>query len=605
MGVVYGDIGTSPLYALRECFHGSHGLAVTDDNILGVLSLIVWSLILIVSLKYLVYFLRADNNGEGGVLALLALTHPTPKHGHSKNLVVLIGLFGAALLFGDGVITPSISVLSAVEGLTVAAPVFKPYVVPAAIAILCVLFLPQRYGTQVIGAAFGPIIILWFLALAVMGIAPLIENPSVIRALNPYYAWHYFQENGWYAFVSLGTVFLVVTGCEAMYADMGHFGKTPIRVGWFTFVFPCLLLNYFGQGAFLLQHHEAADNPFFKMVPTWAIYPLVILASMAAVIASQALITGVFSLTRQAIQLGYLPRLAIHHTSEDEIGQIYVPSVNWALLVSTVWLVASFQTSSNLAAAYGIAVSGTMVISTILLYFVAVQKWHWPKWSAWIFIASLLMIDLSFFGSNALKIAQGGWFPLLSGAVLFTIMTTWRRGRVLLGQRLKETAVPVKDFIESAQSLPRVPGTALYMTSISNDTPAALVHNTRHNKVIHERVIFMTVETQDVPHVPREERYVLTHLDDHFYRINVSYGFMDSPNVPAVLTRCTAAELDLKLSEITYFMGRETLLATGRPGMAIWRERLFSFMSRNAQRATAFFKIPAQQVMEIGMQVEL
>ncbi len=609
LGVVFGDIGTSPLYALRECFHGPHAIPLTEGNVLGILSLIVWSMLLILSVKYLLFVMRADNRGEGGVLALMALVSPKVKD-HTKGmgkLIVLFGLFGAALLYGDGMITPAISVLSAVEGLEVATPLFKPYILPITIVILCLLFLPQKGGTSKIGAVFGPIIVIWFLTLAWLGIRGISMQPGVGAALNPVHTVRFVLNSPMEAFLSLGVVFLSVTGAEALYADMGHFGRKPIRLGWHLLVMPALVLNYLGQGALLLKNSSAVSNPFFNLAPNWALYPLVGLSTAATVIASQALISGAFSITKQAVSLGYLPRMSVHHTSKEEIGQIYVPFVNWGLLICTIGLVVFFGSSSNLAAAYGLAVTTTMVITTILTFFVTQKVWNWRVSTSLLVCVPFLIIDLCYFSASVMKIPHGGWFSLLVGILILICMTTWRKGRLLLGERLRALAMTIPDFLNTVKKYPptKVPGTAIFMTSTLEYIPSALLHNVRHNHVLHENVILMTVTTAEVPHVPRDERFQLNRLGDGFYSLAVRYGFMDTPNVPAVLMRCECEILKLDLEHVTYFLGRETVLATTRPGMAVWREGLFAFMSRNAQRATAYFKIPSQQVVELGIQVEI
>ncbi|MCM2281097.1 MAG: potassium transporter Kup [Bdellovibrionaceae bacterium] len=606
LGVVYGDIGTSPLYALRECFSGSHSVELSEASVLGILSVLFWTLLLTISVKYMVFVLRADNRGEGGILALTALALPG-KLRESRPVLMGIGLFGAALLYGDGVITPAISVLSAVEGLKLATPVFAPYVIPITCLILIGLFAAQKFGTARIGAVFGPIILAYFAVLAALGINGILDNPSIFRALNPYYGWDFFATHQREAFFVLGAVFLVTTGGEALYADMGHFGKKPIRVAWFSVVLPGLVLNYFGQGALLLRDPAAAENPFYLLAPSWALYPLVALATVATVIASQAVISGVFSMTRQAIQLGYSPRLQIIHTSSREIGQIYLPHVNWALLIVTLWLVLTFQSSSALAAAYGISVSMTMVITTLLLFLVARRVWNWSNWIAVPILTFFLVIDVSFFSANIIKLGQGGWFPLTVGLTMYTLMATWRRGRQILAERLRIASHSIQDFLKhiSTSKLVRVPGTAVFMVGDPETTPPALTHNVKHNKVLHQTTVVLTVLTKEIPHVRGQDRVFVEKVADDFYRVIAHYGFMDSPNVRDVLERCRAAGLDLRLEDITFFLGRETLIASSNPGMAIWRENLFSFMSRNAQRATAFFNIPADQVIEVGMQVEL
>jgi KUP system potassium uptake protein len=608
LGVVYGDIGTSPLYALRECFHGPHAVAVTPENILGVLSLIFWSLTLIISIKYLLFVMRADNDGEGGILALLALVSQQPsRQRRSRATLIALGLFGAALLYGDGMITPAISVLGAVEGLTVATHVFEPYIVPITVAILVGLFLIQSRGTSRVGAMFGPVMIVWFVTLALLGIPWIVTNPSVLAAFNPLLGLQFLTRNGWHGFVVLGSVFLVVTGGEALYADMGHFGRRPIRLAWFTLVFPALLLNYLGQGAMLLARPESASSPFYLMAPEWAVYPLVVLATMAAVIASQALISGVFSLTRQAVQLGYCPRLEIEHTSVSERGQIYIPQINWALMIATVALVIAFGSSSAIAAAYGVAVTSTMVITTMLAYLVARGSWGASRWIAGSIAVFFLAIELGFFGANIIKIAQGGWFPLLIGALLYVALSTWKKGRLLLASRIVERLYPLDKFLEQIAERPphRVTGTAIFMTSNRVGTPPTLLHNLEHNKVLHERVILLTVVTRDSPHVEAGNRVIAEPLSQGFIRVTVSYGFMEEPDIPAALGATTHAGTPLVTEDTTYFVGTETLIATKRPGMPLWRERLFVLMSRNAVRATSFFRIPPDRVMEVGMQVEL
>jgi KUP system potassium uptake protein len=608
LGVVYGDIGTSPLYALRECFHGLHGVPPTRENVLGVLSLIFWSLTLIISIKYILFVMRADNKGEGGILALLALVAQSPDaRRRSRATLVALGLFGAALLYGDGMITPAISVLGAVEGLQVATHIFEPYIVPVTVAILLGLFLIQSRGTARVGALFGPVMIVWFVTISVLGVRWIVRDPSVLAAFNPLHAFSFFRDNGWRGFVVLGAVFLCVTGGEALYADMGHFGRKPIRIAWFAMVMPALLLNYLGQGAMLLHDPAAAASPFYLMAPRWALYPLVALAAMAAIIASQALISGAFSLTRQAIQLGYCPRLDIEYTSETHQGQIYLPQINWALMVATIGLVLGFKTSSALAAAYGMAVTSTMVITTMLAYLVARSSWGVSRVVAGSTAALFLGIELAFFGANLVKIAHGGWFPLVIGAVVYTGLSTWKQGRALLASRLRERMYPFEQFLKDIAERPpvRVNGTAIFMTSNLQGTPATLLHNLQHNKVLHDRVILLTVVTSDVPHVAREERSEVTPLGHGFFRLTLRYGFMEEPDVPAALLEASDAGFHVDLDETTFFLGVETLLATSRPGMSLWRERLFVWIARNAVRANAFFKIPPERVVELGMQVEL
>jgi KUP system potassium uptake protein len=608
MGVVYGDIGTSPLYAIRECFYGAHAVAVSEVNVLGVLSLIFWSLTIVISIKYLIFILRADNDGEGGILALAALvTHVKSAVKGRAWVILTMGLLGAALLYADGMITPAISVLSAIEGLEVATPVLTPYVVPITIAILVALFYIQSRGTARVGAVFGPITVVWFLTLAALGLVHIFDAPHVLWALNPWDAIRFFLDNGWEGFVILGTVFLVVTGGEALYADIGHFGTRPIRVSWYGFVLPALLLNYFGQGAFLLSHPQMVSNPFYRMAPSWALIPLVVLATLATVIASQAVITGAFSLTLQAIQLGLSPRMRIDHTSSQQIGQIYIPAVNWALMVCCIGLVLGFESSSNLAAAYGVAITITMVITTLLFFFLVTDRWKWSLPTALGATAVFLVIDTSFFGANILKIAHGGWFPLLVAGVVYTLMSTWMTGRRLLGQRLREALIPVDLYLAEllADLPPRVPGVAVFMTGNPVGTPPALRHNVAHNHVLHEKVVLLTCETADVPHVRRRQRADIEEIGIGFYRIVLSAGFMDEPNIPRELMTIQHPDLDFANNDVSYFLGRETVLSTSRPGMAQWRERLFAWMSRNSQSATAYYRLPPEQVIEVGVQVEL
>jgi KUP system potassium uptake protein len=608
LGVVYGDIGTSPLYAMRECFHGSHAVAATQANVLGVLSLIIYSLLLVISVKYIAIVMRADNQGEGGILALAALL-PQPQDTTSPHwrVLILMGVFGAALLYGDGMITPAITVFGAVEGLKVATPLFEPFVVPATVGILIAVFAIQKHGTDRVGTLFGPIMVVWFVTIAVLGFVWLLRAPVVIKAFNPLHAVQFFQAHGLHGFAVLGAVFLVVTGGEALYADMGHFGKRPIRLAWFALVLPALLLNYFGQGALLLLNPAAAEQPFFLLAPSWALYPLVALATAAAIIASQALISGAFSLTRQAIQLGYCPRLDIDHTSSLEMGQIYVPQVNWALMVSTIAIVIGFGSSTALAAAYGIAVTLTMVITAVLLHVVAVERWRWPLPAALLVTGVFLSIDLAFFGANALKIAHGGWLPLVIGWGIFTLMTTWKTGRRIVAERLTARATPLETFIASVAAQPpaRVPGTAVFMTAQPQGTPAALVHNLRHNKVLHQHVVILMVSTRPIPHVADTDRYKLREMGGGVFELTLYYGFMEDPDVPAALLGAREHGLTFDDSDVTFFLGRETLIATNTPGMALWRERLFVIIARNAVRATAFFRLPPERVVELGVQVEL
>ena len=610
LGIVFGDIGTSPLYAVRECFHGEHAMAVTRGNVLGILSLVFWSLVLTISVKYLGIVLRADNRGEGGILVLMSLlrsAHLGAGAGKRGIALVFMGLFGAALLYGDGIITPAITVLSAVEGLNVATKVFQPFILPIAAVILVGLFLIQRKGTAGVGAVFGPVMLVWFLVLGVLGVSQIVRAPEVLAAVSPHHAVGFFLSHGTAGFLILGSVFLCVTGGEALYADMGHFGARPIRLTWFVLVLPSLLLNYFGQGALLLRQPGAADNPLYRMAPGWALYPLVALATAASVIASQAVISGAFSLTRQAIQLGYMPRLKIEHTSAREIGQIYLPTINWLLMVACIWLVFEFGSSSRLAAAYGIAVTSTMVITTVLIEVVARESWGIRAWVARGVAGLFLVVDLAFFGANMVKIGHGGWFPLAVAALVFTVLTTWKRGRAILVSRLKESTLPVDLFLEDvAKRDPiRVPGTAVFMDKSGEGVPPSLLHNLKHNKVIHERVVFLTVVTDEVPHVRRRDRLRSQKLGRGFWRVTVHYGFMQDPNVPQALRIADLDGESIDAMKTTFFLGRETLIASQRPGMAIWRERLFAWMSRSEGRATAFFQIPPNRVVELGLQVEL
>jgi KUP system potassium uptake protein len=609
LGVVYGDIGTSPLYALRECFHGTHGIAPTRDNVLGVLSLIFWSLTLIISIKYLVFVMRADNEGEGGILALLALVakQPARRADSARPVLIALGLFGAALLYGDGMITPAISVLGAVEGLTVATHVFEPYVVPLSVTILLGLFLLQPKGTERVGRIFGPVMVVWFVVIAALGVRWILRDLHVIEAFDPRHAYDFFHDNGFHGFVVLGSVFLVVTGGEALYADMGHFGRRPIRIAWFGLVLPALLLNYLGQGALLLENPAAAASPFYLLAPGWALLPLVALATMAAIIASQALISGAFSLTRQAIQLGYCPRLDIEYTSPNQQGQIYMPQVNWALMIATIGLVLGFRSSSALAAAYGMAVTSTMVITTLLTYLVARRSWGVSRIVAGSLAAFFLVIEFAFFGANVLKIVHGGWFPLVIGALIYACLSTWKKGRALLAARLRERLYPFDRFLGDIAARPphRVPGTAVFMTSNLTGTPPTLLHNLEHNHVLHERIVLLTVVTNNTPYVPAEARFEQEALGAGFVRVTLHYGFMEEPDVPAALTAAGIQGFDFDVGRTTFFVGLETLLSSARKGMWQWRERLFAVMSRNAVRATSFFRIPPERVVELGMQIEL
>ncbi len=608
LGVVFGDIGTSPLYAMREAFNHADGMAADALNVLGVLSLMIWSLILIVSFKYLMFVLRADNKGEGGVLALTALISSLrPADTAKKSPLLLIGLFGAALLFGDGMITPAVTILGAVEGLNLATPMFKPFVVPITITILVVLFWAQHYGTAKIGAVFGPIILLWFATIGTLGAVAIVKMPSVLEAFNPLYAIDFCISSGGHFVIVLGAVFLTTTGAEALYADMGHFGASAIRKAWYYVAFPCLLLNYLGQGALLLTSSEAKENPFYYLVPAWGLYPMVILSTLAAVIASQALITGVYSITQQAIHLGYLPRLRIVHTSETTKGQIYIPHVNWMLLVMTVWLVITFQTSSALAAAYGIAVSLTMIITTLLACMVAKRLWKWSTWVTSTVFVLMMVVDLVFLASNAIKIQHGGWFPLAMAALLFMIMSTWKTGRAILIDYMKSHTISFEQFLEELRLKPpvSVPGTAVFMTAESKGIPLALLHNVKHNKVLHEKNIFLTIFVEEVPFVRKTDHLEVTKLRDGFYRMSVRYGFMEKPDITHIFDATANSPICLNPEETSFFLGKETIIATHNRGMAIWREKIFSFMSKNSEGAIVFYNIPRQQVIELGVQIEL
>jgi KUP system potassium uptake protein len=608
LGVVYGDIGTSPLYAIRECFYGPHAVTATHDHVLGVLSLIFWALIIVISVKYLVFVLRADNQGEGGILALTALATPIKPSGRTeRSVLIAIGIFGAALLYGDGIITPAISVLGAMEGLSVATPALQPYIVPVTIAIIVALFLFQSRGTAGVGKVFGPITLLWFIVLAALGLIQIARYPAVLAAVNPWYAVNFFLATGWHGYLVLGSVFLVVTGGEALYADMGHFGRKPIRLDWFSIVLPSLLLNYFGQGALLLENPAAAENPFYLLAPPWAIYPMILLAVAAAVIASQAVISGAYSLTMQAVQLGFSPRIKIDHTSRHQYGQIYISGINWALMLGCILIVLGFRTSSNLAAAYGVAVTSTMVITTALFYVVARERWRWSRLAAGSLAVAFLIVDVAFFGANIIKVAQGGWLPLVLALLVYTIMLTWKRGRRVLADRIQQEAKPLDDFIKqiAQQPVTRVPGTAVFMNGSASRTPPAMLHNLEHNKVLHDRVVFVTVKTQQIPHVPASERVTVEAFGHGLYRVKVYYGFMDEPNIPDALATAVTAKLPPLDADTTYFLGRETIIASSRPGMALWRERLFALMARNATTATAYFGIPPDRVVELGEQIEI
>ncbi|UOF02012.1 potassium transporter Kup [Bdellovibrio reynosensis] len=617
LGVVFGDIGTSPLYALRECFGGEYGLHPTPENIFGILSLIFWTLIVIICVKYMAFVMRADNKGEGGILSLMALA---VRSQHDKDVVsrrrvmTVLGIGGAALLYGDAIITPAISVLSAMEGLSIAEPHLAPYIIPLTVVIINGIFLVQRYGTGKIGVIFGPMILIWFFVLGVLGVGGIIQNPVILEAIMPTYALEFFLRNGVHGYLVLGSVVLVVTGGEALYADMGHFGKRPIRLAWFFIALPALLINYFGQGALLLTDPAAITNPFYMLAPKWAQFPLVILAAFATVIASQALISGVFSITRQAVQLGFCPRISIIHTSSQEIGQIYVPAVNWLCFFGTIWLVITFKTSSNLAAAYGIAVTCTMVITAILAFEVARQKWNWSLLKASAIFGSFIVVDFAFFSANIRKVTHGGWVPLVVGAGVYLMMMTWQKGRQILFRRLKERSMPIEDFCQKLLREPplRVPGTAIYMSGDPWGVPVPLLHNLKHNKVLHQRVAILTIQTREVPFVSKKDRITIQEVIPNMYRILANYGFMEIPKMKHILEACRQRDINFNVNETTFVLGRETIIAdksqqvrSGEPGLAHWRERLFAVMSKNAQRPTAFFRIPPNQVIEVGIQVEI
>ena len=609
LGIVYGDIGTSPLYAIKEVFGSTHHpVPITPENVLGILSLFFWSLIIVVTLKYVSFIMRANNKGEGGIIALmtLALQKGVPGTWQQKLLVTL-GLFGAALFYGDGVITPAISVLSAVEGLEIITPAFKPYIVPITVIIVIGLFIFQRRGTASVGALFGPVMVLWFAILAALGAAAIIENPSVLAAINPLYAFNFLQGNSILGFFALGAVVLCITGAEALYADMGHFGARPIQYAWLGYVLPALLINYFGQGALLLADPSTVENPFYLLAPEWGRYPLVILATMATIIASQAVISGAFSITQQAMQLGYTPRLAIQHTSDREMGQIYLPAINWLLLISIILLVVEFGSSSKLAAAYGIAVTGTMLITNILAIAVATRLWDWSPTRAVLGALPFICIDLGFFLANSVKIPDGGWFPLVFGLAVFILLTTWKRGRELLGERLAADAMQLRPFITSiAESgVERVPGTAVFMTPDPESVPHALLHSLKHYKALHEQVVILSVKVFDVPFVPELDRVEVHRLSGNFAQVVVQYGFKDEPDIPAALALCGEAGLTLDMMDTSFFLGRETLIPKLGSSMAYWRALIFVAMFRNAGSATAFFKIPSNRVVELGSQVVL
>jgi KUP system potassium uptake protein len=610
LGVVYGDIGTSPLYAIKECFKPEYGLALTNANVYGVLSLIIWALILIITVKYVGFILRADNNGEGGVFALLALIfqRPVGKGGRAaRTALIMLGLFGGAFLYGDGIITPAISVLGAVEGLQVAVPGLREEVVVILAAlIIAVLFYFQDHGTARVGGTFGWIMLVWFFGIAALGIGGIMKHPEILLSFSPTHAFAFFADHPHASFLVLGAVVLVVTGGEALYADMGHFGPRPIRVVWHGLVLPALLLNYLGQGALLLAEPAAVDNPFFRLVPPLFLYPMLVVATLAAIVASQALISGAFSLTQQAVQLGYTPRVTIVHTSKQEAGQIYIPEVNKALAVGTLMLVLGFRSSTALGGAYGVAVTGTMAITTILFAVIARERFSWSPLVTGTFVTFFLTIDVALFTANILKIPTGGWVPLVIAVGVFTLMTTWKRGRTYLRAILAERSLPVGDLIESLErsKIVRVPGTAVFMTSESEGTPVVLLHHLKHNKVLHNQVILLSIIVKAQPEVPASERVVIENLSSGIYRVKAFYGFMQTPNVEEIRARCVEAGVRTRRMETTYYLGREQLIPVGSSGMASWRKRLFSVMSRNARSATEYFGIPPNRVVELGAQIE-
>lgn len=607
LGVVYGDIGTSPLYALKEVFGGAHHpVPITPDNVLGILSLIFWSLMIVVSLKYVSFIMRADNKGEGGIMALMALAlRPAELGSTRRRMIVILGLFGAALFYGDGVITPAISVLSAVEGLEVATPAFTPYILPISLVILVVLFAVQRHGTATVGNLFGPVMVLWFVTLGVLGVMSIAHDPQVLRALGPWYAVRFFADNPMIGFLSLGASVLALTGAEALYADMGHFGRKPVQVAWFVLVLPALLLNYFGQGALLLRDPEAIANPFYLLAPNWFLYPMVVLATVATVIASQAVISGTFSITQQAIQLGFSPRMEISHTSDQQIGQIYLPAINWTLLAAVVALVVGFGSSSNLAAAYGIAVTGTMFITNLLAFVVARYLWGWSLWRAFFGALPFAIIDLAFFSANSVKIADGGWFPLIFGLSVYLLLSTWKRGRDLLNERLAADMMETADFLHGLEGVTRIPGTAVFLTHNPNNLPHALLHSLKHYKALHERIVLVAVSILNVPRAEPTSRLSVVRLPGNFWQVKVFYGFMEQPKLPDALEGCAGFGLRFDPMDTSFFLGRETLIPQMSSDMCSWRAKLFVAMFRNGGSAASFFGLPANRVVELGTQVIL
>lgn len=612
LGVVYGDIGTSPLYAVKEIFGHLYGVEPTVANVYGVLSLIVWALVLVITVKYVAFVLRADNRGEGGSLAMLALIFPRRTPGASIGgprrgfWMVALALFATSLLFGEGIITPAMSVLGAMEGLVVASPDMASFVVPLTIAIIVSLFAVQKYGTDRVGKAFGPAMFIWFVTIAALGVAEIAKAPAILGALNPWYGVQFFVANKGVAFLVLGAVVLVITGGEALYADMGHFGRRPIRVAWLAMVMPALLMNYFGQGALLLRDPAAASNPFFNLAPEWFLYPLVGIATFAAIVASQAMISGAFSITRQAVQLGFFPRVDIRHTSESEEGQIYIPEINAMLGIGCLIIVLAFRSTSALGAAYGIAVTGTMTITSILFYVVARRRFHWPAWKAGLLSGTFLLVDIAFFGANVVKIVHGGWVPLVLGAALFVSMTTWKRGRAILQSELLRNTMELELFLDDIRRRQphRVRGTAVFMTSTIDGVPAVLLHHLKHNQVLHEQVVLLSILTDDTPEVAPRDRVQLTDLGEGFFRVVAHYGFMQTPDVKSVIAQAKKQGLQCKPMETTYYLGREQLIPTGKSKFATWRKRLFVIMSRNARSATQFFGLPPNRVVELGTQIE-
>jgi KUP system potassium uptake protein len=608
LGVVYGDIGTSPLYALREVFASPHHpVPITPENVLGILSLVFWTLMLVISVKYVSFIMRADNRGEGGIMALMALALHEAPDGRLRRAVVMLGLSGAALFYGDGVITPTVSVLSAVEGLEIITPACKPFVIPLALVILVSLFCIQRHGTGSVGRLFGPIMLLWFAVLAVLGLRSIAGAPEVLRALNPAWCFAFLAGHPLLGFFSLGAVVLTITGGEALYADMGHFGRRPISVAWFGLVLPALLINYFGQGALLLTDPAAVENPFYLLAPGWALYPMVALSTVATVIASQAVISGAFSLTLQAMQLGYSPRFEVRHTSEQRMGQIYLPAINWLLLAAVIAAVIGFGSSSNIAAAYGIAVTGTMLITNLLAFVVARRAWRWTLGRALLCVVPFVLIDVAFFAANSTKIIDGGWFPLAFGAAVFTVLTTWKRGRQLLHDKLGQDRIQLAPFIRSLSlgGATRVPGTAVFLTGRPEGVPHALLHSLKHYKVLHERMVIVTLRIFDVPYVPAIDRVEVKPLGEDFWQVTVQYGFKDEPDLPEALTHCAPYGLEFDMMDTSFFLGRETLVPRFGKEMAYWRVLLFAALFRNATSITAFFKIPTNRVVELGSQVVL